>query len=91
MSLLPEFCMVYSVIVIDALASCTPPIVGEVVLPAIGVLIVLGHATVGFGSGLGMFRGTSLGKFLYYGSANSLAQWSGRTAHRQHYLGIASV
>jgi len=64
----------YRVIVIDALALVTPEVVGNVVLPAVGVLIILGHAAVGFGSGLGMFQGSSLGKFLYYGSANSLTR-----------------
>ncbi len=64
----------YRVIVVGALALVTPEIVGTVVLPAIGGLIILGHAVVGFGSGLGMFRGSSLGKFLFYGSANSLAR-----------------
>ncbi len=65
---------VYTIIVVNLLALEAPPLVDLVVLPAIGALIVLGHAAVGFGSGLGMFRNTSLGKFLYYGSANSLTR-----------------
>ncbi|MCA9949257.1 MAG: cbb3-type cytochrome c oxidase subunit I, partial [Anaerolineales bacterium] len=55
-------------VIVSALGDLVPPFVLDFV-PALGLLIILGHAVIGFGSGLGMFRGTSLGRFLYYGSA----------------------
>ena len=58
----------------NLLGTVPPAIVTDVVFPSLGVLLVLGFLVIGFASGLGMFRGTSLGKFLYYGSANSLTR-----------------
>ncbi len=66
--------VLYRVIVVEALSVVTPEWVGSVVLPAIGLLLILGHAAVGFGSGLGMFRRSSLGRFLYYGSSTSVVR-----------------
>lgn len=48
-----------------------PPLVYDFVFPTIGALIVLGHAGVGVGAGLGMFHKTRLGRFLYYGGISS--------------------
>jgi cytochrome c oxidase subunit 1 len=64
----------YRLIVVNILALATPSFVGDVMLPLIGLLIIFGHAVVGFGAGLGMFRRTKLGRFLYYGSSTSLVR-----------------
>ncbi len=60
-------------LVADVALGLTPqPLISNVLLPGLVLLIVLGHVIVGFGAGLGMFRTSSLGRFLYYGSANSV-------------------
>lgn len=64
----------YRVIVVDLLALEMPNLIANIVLPAVAALIILGHAAVGFASGLGLFRGSSLGRFLYYGSSTSLVR-----------------
>ena len=51
-------------LILVSLFGPPPPIVTNVVLPGLAALLILGHAAVGFASGFGMFRGTSLGKFL---------------------------
>ncbi len=56
-------------IIVVGIGEMLPPFLVTFGVPVIGILIVLGHAIIGFGSGLGMFHGTSLGRFLYYGSA----------------------
>lgn len=66
--------LLYNLIVVDALNLELPNLVAGILLPAVALLIILGHMAVGFGAGLGMFRSTSLGKFLYYGSATSLVR-----------------
>ncbi len=66
------FWILQDLILVQMLGLEQPPIVANLVLPGFAALLILGHAVVGFGSGFGMFRSTSLGKFLYYGQATAL-------------------
>jgi mannose/fructose/N-acetylgalactosamine-specific phosphotransferase system component IID len=59
------------VLLASLLGELLSPVVLTVLVPALAVLIILGHAAVGFVAGLGLFRGTSLGRFLYYSSSTS--------------------
>ncbi|WP_420641396.1 cytochrome c oxidase subunit I [Candidatus Leptofilum sp.] len=43
-----------------------------VAINVIAVLIIVGHVVVGFGSALGLFQNTRLGRFLYYSSETAL-------------------
>lgn len=66
------FWLLQDLILVQMLGLEQPPIVANLVLPGLAALLILGNAALGFASGLGMFRGTSLGKFLYYGSSTAL-------------------
>ena len=56
---------------IGALGLEPPVVATSLILPLLGFVIVAGHAAVGFGASLGMFRNTLLGRFLYYGSESA--------------------
>ncbi len=56
-------------ILIDLLGQEAPAIAVDFILPAIGYLLVVGHALVGLGAGMGAFQNTKLGRFLYFGAA----------------------
>ena len=58
-------------VVIGLLGLTPPPIVTSTVLPAIGFLLVAGHAAVGFGSAIGLFLNTVLGRILHFGGQSA--------------------
>ncbi|MFN2118131.1 MAG: hypothetical protein ACK2T1_10635, partial [Candidatus Promineifilaceae bacterium] len=72
------FWLLQDLILVKMLGQEPPPIVTNLVLPGLAALLILGHGAFGLASGFGMFRGTSLGKFLYYGSSTAL--WRGFVA-----------
>lgn len=64
----------HDLILINWLGAAAPPIATEFILPALGFLLVAGHAFIGFATGFGGFMGTRVGRFLYYGSATGYAR-----------------
>ena len=58
-------------VVVGLLGLTPPPIVTSTVLPAIGFLLVAGHAAVGFGSAIGLFLNTVLGRILHFGGQSA--------------------